>query len=85
MGNLIQPIRSTTQIWGETHHQYAISALVSQTSFSGETSGDVAKCRLFSQPSWEVMKLTYFPALFPVFVSSLNTVEFEFEFGFIVL
>ena len=27
----------------------ASSALVSQTSFGGETSGSVAKCRLFSQ------------------------------------
>ena len=32
-----------------TRHQYGISALVSQTSFGGETSGSVAKCRLFSQ------------------------------------
>ena len=32
-----------------THHQYEISALVSQTSFGGETSGSVAKCGLFSQ------------------------------------
>ena len=31
-----------------TRHQYGISALVSQTSFRGETSGGVAKCRLFS-------------------------------------
>ena len=29
-----------------TRHQYGISALVSQTSFDGETSGSVAKCRL---------------------------------------
>ena len=29
-----------------TRHQYGISALVSQTSFGGETSGSVAKCRL---------------------------------------
>ena len=49
VGNLIQPIRSTTQIWVVTHHQYGISTLVSQTSFGGETSGSVAKCRLFSQ------------------------------------
>ena len=34
-----RPIRST----------YKISALVSQTSFGRETSGSVAKCRLFSQ------------------------------------
>ena len=44
-----QPIRSTTQIWVVTSHQYGTSALVSQTSFRGETSGGVAKCRLFSQ------------------------------------
>ena len=49
VGNLIQPIRSTSQIWVVTRHQYGISALVSQTSFGGETSGSVAKCRLFSQ------------------------------------
>ena len=35
MENLIQPIRSTTQIWVVTCHQYGISALVSQTSFGG--------------------------------------------------
>ena len=51
MGKLIQPIRSTTQIWVVTRHQYGISALVSQTSFGGETSGSVAKCRMFSQVS----------------------------------
>ena len=49
MGNLIQPIRSTIQIWVVTLHQYGISALVSQMSFGRETSGSVAKCRLFSQ------------------------------------
>ena len=32
-----------------TRHQYGISALVSQTPFGGETSGSVAKCRLFSR------------------------------------
>ena len=32
-----------------TRHQYGISALISQTSFDGETSNSVAKCRLFSQ------------------------------------
>ena len=31
------PIRSTNQIWVVTRHQYGISALVSQTSFCGET------------------------------------------------
>ena len=44
-----RPIRSTSQIWVVTRHQYGISALVSQTSFDGETSCSVAKCRLFSQ------------------------------------
>ena len=32
-----------------TRHQYGISALVSQTSFGGETRGSIAKCQLFSQ------------------------------------
>ena len=44
-----RPIRRTTQIWIVTRHQYGISALVSQTSFGGETSSSVAKCWLFSQ------------------------------------
>ena len=38
-----------TCVWVVTRHHYGISALVSQTSFPGETSGGVAKCRLFSQ------------------------------------
>ena len=46
--NLLQPISSTTQVWLVTRCQYEISALVSQTSFRGETSGGVAaKYRLF--------------------------------------
>ena len=49
VGILIQLIRSTTQIWVVTHHQYGISVLVSQTSFGGDTSGSIPKCRLFSQ------------------------------------
>ena len=49
VGNLIQPIRSTTQIWEVTRHQYRISALVSQKSFGRETSGSVGKSRLFPQ------------------------------------
>ena len=44
-----RPTRSAIQIWVVTRHQYGISALVSQTSFGGETSGCVTKCRLFSQ------------------------------------
>ena len=31
-----QPIRSTTQIWVKTRHQYGISSLTSQTSFAGK-------------------------------------------------
>ena len=38
-----------TQIWAVTRDQYGMSALVPQTSFGGETSGSVAKGRLFSQ------------------------------------
>ena len=50
-----QPIKSTTQIWVVTrHHDYGISALVSQTSFGGDTSGSVVKCRLFSQAMFGV-------------------------------
>ena len=41
--------QSTTQIWVVTRHQYRISAVVAQTSFGGETSCGVAKCRLVSQ------------------------------------
>ena len=44
-----RPIKSTTQIWVVMRHQYGISALVSETSFGGETSSSVAKCWLFSQ------------------------------------
>ena len=56
MGNLLQPIRSTSQIWVVTRHQYGISARISKTLFRGETTGgggtgggSVAKCLLYSQ------------------------------------
>ena len=56
MGNLLQPIRSTSQIWVVTRHQYGISAPISKTLFRGETTGgggtgggSVAKCLLYSQ------------------------------------
>ena len=42
-----RPVRSTTEIWVVTRHQYGISALVPQTSFRGETSGGVVKSVLF--------------------------------------
>jgi len=51
---LLQPIRSTTQIWVVTRHQYGISALVSQTSFGEETNGGIAKCRLFLEFSGQL-------------------------------
>ena len=35
-GNLLQPIRSTAQIWMVTRHQYGISALNPQTLFAGK-------------------------------------------------
>ena len=63
VGNLIQPIRNTTQICVVMRHQYGISALVSQTSFGGETSGTVVaspKCRLFWSIScrWQRIRLS---------------------------
>ena len=42
VGNVLQPIKSTTQFWVVTRHRYGISALVSQKSFLGETVGGVA-------------------------------------------
>ena len=52
--NLLHPIRSNQKCYPNlgsdtSRHQYGVSALVSQTSFGGETSGGFAKCRLFSQ------------------------------------
>ena len=48
--NLFHPIRSTTQISVVTCHQYGVSAVITHTSFCGETStGVIMKCWLFSQ------------------------------------
>ena len=33
VGNLLEPIKSTTQIWVLTHHQDGLSTLDSQMSF----------------------------------------------------
>ena len=55
-----RPITSTTQNWIVTRHQYGTSALVSLTSFGGETSGNVAKCRLFSQSTQNMIYFMYF-------------------------
>ena len=56
--NLIQPIRSATQIWVVVLHQSRISTLISQTSFGGETSGSVVKCWLFSQANKQPIQNT---------------------------
>ena len=48
-GNLLQPIRSTAQIWVVTRHQYGISALVPQMSFRGKITVGAAKWQLFPQ------------------------------------
>ena len=53
--NLLQPIRCTTQVQVMTRYRYGISALVSQTPFCGETSGDVVKCRPFSEANVTVV------------------------------
>ena len=52
-------IRSASQIWVLTRHQYGISELVSLTSFRGETNGDDAKCRLFTQASSVLLFKTF--------------------------
>ena len=44
-----KPIRSTSQVVVVPRHQYGISAPIPQTSFGGETSGWVVKCRPFLQ------------------------------------
>ena len=46
-GNLLQPIRNTTQAWVVTCRQYGISTLIFQVAFRGETSGGAAKGQLF--------------------------------------
>ena len=56
VSHALRPIRSTIQIWVVRRRQYAISALVSQTSFRGETVGGVAKCRLFSQTNGPITR-----------------------------
>ena len=48
--NLLQPIRSTTQICVVTHHQYGISVLVSQISFCRKTIGVITKFVCFLRP-----------------------------------
>ena len=59
-----QLMRSTTQIWVVMRHQYGISALVSQTSFGGKTSGGVAKCRLLPLAKYDHLKIVSNPHFF---------------------
>ena len=66
VANFFQPIRSTTQVWAVTRHQYGISTFVSQqTSFGRETCGSVAKCQLFSQASEPNRNNLYSTCTFP--------------------
>ena len=51
--HLARPIRRIPQIWLVKRYQCGISALVSQMSLGVEVSGSVAKCRLFSQATWQ--------------------------------
>ena len=46
--NLLLPIRKHYLDLGNERHQYGISAGTTQTSFRGETSGDLVKCRWLS-------------------------------------
>ena len=55
ISHVARPIKGTTQIFVVTRHQNGISALVSQTSFRGETSGSVVKCRLFSHAGLKLL------------------------------
>ena len=56
--------------WVATHHQYGISALVSQTSFHGETVGGIVKCHLFSQAT--VMAENLVILLWPISMGETN-------------
>ena len=77
--NLLQPIKSTTQTWLVTHHQYRFSALVSQTSVREETSGGVAKCRLFRQASLMLFKCIKRENSFFFFQGEKNTAKIASE------
>ena len=46
-GNLIQPIRNTTQAWVVTRCQYGISTLIFEVAFQGETSGGATNGQFF--------------------------------------
>ena len=66
--------RQTIQIWVVTRHLYGISALVSQTSFRGETGGGVVKYRLFPEADkcWLVSLSILKVGMFVTFVYSIK-------------
>ena len=75
-----RPIRSTTQIWVVTCRQNGISALVSKTLYSGETSGSVAKCRLFSQANFILKSFYKKCGIVSKAISYRHTLEWQFDF-----
>ena len=82
--NVLQPIRSTTQIWTVTRHRYGISNLVPQSSFRGETtlvaSGNV-DCFL---STWAVKKFFLLSAryAFNFLKSRLKHVYFSIHWSY---
>ena len=85
LGNLTQPIRSTTQIRVVTRHRYGISTLVSQTSFGGESSDSVANVGWFLRPTSTnnsrdvhiIQQLKHSIGKVRLFLSQLAHVKFE--------
>jgi len=75
-----RPIRSTTKILVVTRHQYEIFAFVSQESFGGETSGSVAKCRLFSQAISTTSSFLWYISRGPYNFSTIQTINYLFHF-----
>ena len=79
-----------------TRHKYGISALVSQTSFLEETSGGVAKCRLFAKSvrtTFAVRRLTLawdfnrpFPSSpGPLYQNEVKCSAFDMQMFFILM
>ena len=56
-GNLLQPIRSTDQIWVVKRHQYGISALFSLTSFRADFGRKFFYTKLLSRLSHKICRL----------------------------
>ena len=66
----VQTIRAVNDRYGI---QYGTSALISQTSFRGETSGGVAKCRLSASYEEEIIIENSFALkCFIVFIAGLQ-------------